>query len=48
MLTYCVKCTKITENINPKMVRTKNNKIPCLQNKKVKICERTRSKGFIE
>ena len=24
--TYCVKCTKDTENIDPKMVRTKNNR----------------------
>ena len=26
MKTYCVKCRKYVENINPKMVRTKNNK----------------------
>ena len=25
--TYCVKCTKDTENIDPKMVRTKNNRL---------------------
>ena len=25
MNTYCIKCRKDTENINPKMVRTKNN-----------------------
>ena len=25
MKTYCVKCKKDTENIDPKMVRTKNN-----------------------
>ena len=25
MKTYCVKCRKDTENIDPKMVRTKNN-----------------------
>ena len=24
MNTYCIKCTKDTENIDPKMVRTKN------------------------
>ena len=26
MKTYCVKCRKDTENIEPKMVRTKNNR----------------------
>ena len=27
MKTYCVKCGKDTENIDPKMVRTKNNSL---------------------
>ena len=27
MKTYCVKSRKDTENINPKMVRTKNNRL---------------------
>ena len=27
MKTYCVKCRKNTENINPKMFRTKNNRL---------------------
>ena len=27
MNTYCVKCRKDTENIDPKMVRIKNNKL---------------------
>ena len=27
MLTYCVNCRKDTENIDPKMVRTKNNRL---------------------
>ena len=27
MKTYCVKCKKDTENIDPKMVRTKNNRL---------------------
>ena len=27
MKTYCVKCRKDTENIDPKMVRTKNDKL---------------------
>ena len=26
MKTYCVKCRKDTENIDPKIVRTKNNR----------------------
>ena len=31
MNTYCVKCRKDTENIDPKMFRTKNNRL-CNQN----------------
>ena len=27
MKTYCVKCRKDTENIDPKMLRTKNNRL---------------------
>ena len=27
MTTYCIKCRKDTENIEPKMVRTKNNRL---------------------
>ena len=27
MKAYCVKCRKDTENIDPKMVRTKNNRL---------------------
>ena len=27
MKTYCVKCRKDSKNINPKMVRTKNNRL---------------------
>ena len=27
MKTYCVKCRKNTENIDPKIVRTKNNRL---------------------
>ena len=45
------KCLKwIVKNIFPNDKKMKNtqSKMPCLQNKKVKICERTRSKGFIE
>ena len=27
MKTYCVKCKRDTENVDPKMVRTKNNRL---------------------
>ena len=27
MKTYCIKCRNVTENIDPKMVRTKNNRL---------------------
>ena len=51
MNTYCVKCKKDTENIDPKMVRTKNNRL-VMQSKcsacGIKICKRTRSKRFIK
>ena len=54
MRTYCEKCRKDTENIDSKMVRTKNNRVnmqskcPVCRIKKVKICKKARSKGFIE
>ena len=54
MNAFCVKCKKDTENIDPKMFITKNNRLimqskcPVRRNKKAKICERTRSEGFIE
>ena len=32
MKTYCVKCRKDTENIDPKIVRTKNNRLVMQQN----------------
>ena len=54
MNTYCVKCRKDTENIDPKMVRTKNNRLimqakcPVCGIKKSKICQRRRSKRFTE
>ena len=53
MKTYCLKCKKDTENIDSKIVRTKNNRL-LMQSKcsncknKVKILKRTRSKRFIE
>ena len=36
MNTYCVKCKKDTENIDPKMFRTKNNRL--IMQSKCSIC----------
>ena len=36
MNTYCVKCKKHTENIDPKIVRTKNNRL--VMQSKCSIC----------
>ena len=36
MKTYCVKCRKNTENIDPKMVRTKNNRL--VMQSKCSVC----------
>ena len=36
MKTYCVKCRKDAENIDPKMVRTKNNRL--VMQSKCSIC----------
>ena len=36
MNTYCVKCRKDTENIDPKMVRTKNNRL--IMQSKCPVC----------
>ena len=36
MKTYCVKCKKDTENIDPKIVRTKNNRL--VMQSKCSIC----------
>ena len=48
MKTYCVKCRKDTENIDPKIVRTKNNSL--IMQLKCSVCKikRTRSKMFIK
>ena len=37
MKAYCVKCTRDTENIDPKMVRTKNNRL--IMQSKCPVCE---------
>ena len=36
MMTYCVKCRRDTENIDPKMVRTKNNRL--IMQSKCPVC----------
>ena len=36
MKTYCVKCRRDTENIDPKMVRTKNNRL--IMQSKCPVC----------
>ena len=36
MKTYCVKCRKDNENINPKMLRTKNNRL--VMQSKCSVC----------
>ena len=36
MKTYCVNCRKDTENIDPKMVRTKNNRL--VMQSKCSVC----------
>ena len=36
MKTYCMKCRKDTENIDPKMVRTKNNRL--IMQSKCSVC----------
>ena len=36
MNTYCVKCKKDTENIDPKIVRTKNNRL--VMQSKCSVC----------
>ena len=36
MKTYCVKCRKDTENIDPKMVRTRNNTL--IMKSKCSVC----------
>ena len=42
MKTYCVKCTKDTENIDPKMVRTKNGIL--LMQSKCTVCRIKKSR----
>ena len=41
MKTYCVKCRKDTDNIDPKMFRTKNNRL--LMQSKCSVCKNKNS-----
>ena len=53
MLTNCVKCRKDTENIDPKMVRTKNNRLimqskcPACGIKKSRFVKKQEAKGLL-
>ena len=53
MKTYCVKCRKDTENIDPKMVKTKNNrlimqaKFPVCRIKKSRLVKEQEAKGLL-
>ena len=40
--TYCVKCRKDTDNIDPKMFRTKNNRL--LMQSKYSVCKNKKSR----
>ena len=46
MLSYCLKCKKNIESINPKVSKTSNNKIMILSN--CAICSRKKSKFIKE
>ena len=45
MKIYCVKCRKDTENIDPKMVRTKNNRL--IMQAKFSVC-RVKKSWFVK
>ena len=42
MKTYCVKCRKYTDNIDPKMIRTKNNRL--IMESKCSVCRIKKSR----
>ena len=42
MKTYCLKCKTNTDNIDPKMFRTKNNRL--LMQSKCSVCETKKSR----
>ena len=46
MKTYCLKCKKDTDNIDPKMFKTKNNKL--LMQSKCRVCNNKKSRFIKE
>ena len=46
MNSYCLLCKKHTKNINPKIVRTKNNRLMMLS--KCSVCNNKKSKFIKE
>ena len=54
MLTYCLRCAKINKNLNPKIFKTKSNRLlmqsKCgdCRNKKSRFVKKTRSKSIIK
>ena len=46
MKTYCLKCKKDTDNIDPKMFRTKNNRL--LMQSKCTVCYNKKSRFIKE
>ena len=42
MKTYCLKCKKNTDNIDPKLFRTKNNRL--LMQSKCSVCKNEKSR----
>ena len=46
MKTYCFKCKKDTDNIDPKMFRTKNNRL--LMQSKCSVCKNKKSRFIKE
>ena len=53
MPTYCLKCRRDSENINPKMVRTKHNRLvmqskyPICRIKKLRFMKEQEAKGLL-
>ena len=46
MKTYCVKCRKDTENIDPKMVKTQNNRL--VMQSKCSVCGIKKSRFVVK
>ena len=46
MKTYCVRCRKDTDNIDPKMFRTKNDRL--LMQSKCSVCKNKKSRSVKE